>query len=210
MGAHRKGLAALTTSALGAMALLAWAPPGHASPAGIVRDADSARDRDARGYWTPQRIREAEPRPLRQGTGFSAASAPIPEPRGEPGSIPPSYPRSAAARLGDYGTFQVDDPKARPARMTGKVLARDESGNYSCSATVVNSSTEKVIFTAAHCVRTKRWGWAKKFTFIPAYDRGDKPFGKWEWESLYVPTGWSGLKYDYAAVSLQRRNGQED
>ncbi len=113
-------------------------------------------------------------------------------------------------RLGeDYGTFQVEDPKARPARMTGKVFARDESGNYSCSATVVNSSTEKVIFTAAHCVRTKRWGWAEKFTFIPAYNRGNKPFGKWEWESLYVPAGWSSLKYDYAAVSLQRRNGKK-
>jgi V8-like Glu-specific endopeptidase len=92
--------------------------------------------------------------------------------------------------------------------MTGKVFARDGSGNYTCSATAVNSSSGKVIFTAAHCVRTKRWGWAKKLTFIPAYDRGEKPFGEWESRALYVPNGWSQLRYDYAAVSLERRNGR--
>ena len=73
---------------------------------------------------------------------------------------------------------------------------------------MVNSSTGKVIFTAAHCVRTKRWGWAQKLTFIPAYDRGEKPFGKWEYRKLYVPGGWSHLRYDYAAVSLERRGGK--
>ena len=130
---------------------------------------------------------------------------------GEPGSRPPHILESAAQlRRGiePYGTYEVADRLAYPNVTTGKIFARDRGGSYTCSGTVVNSRSNNILFTAAHCVRTKRWGWARRLIFIPAYDEGAAPRGRWDWKTLYVPPQWTSSRFDYAAVKLQRRGGR--
>ena len=107
-----------------------------------------------------------------------------------------------------YGTYEVADRLAYPNVTTGKIFARDRGGSYTCSGTVVNSRSNNILFTAAHCVRTKRWGWARRLIFIPAYDEGAAPRGRWDWKTLYVPPQWTSSRFDYAAVKLQRRGGR--
>ena len=63
-------------------------------------------------------------------------------------------------------------------------------------------------FTAAHCVRTRQFGWARKFVFIPAYRDGRAPFGRWQWRAFHLPRGWAGFRYDYAVVKLARLKGR--
>ena len=129
----------------------------------------------------------------------------------EPGARPPQILDSGvAARRGiePYGTYEVTDPLAYPNVTTGKIFARDRGGSYTCSGTVVNSRSNNILFTAAHCVRTKRWGWARRLIFIPAYEDGAAPRGRWDWKTLYVPPQWTSFRFDYAAVKLQRRGGR--
>ena len=180
--ASRAGLLA------GAVAALLAALPEPAEAIVVHhRGADASRAALS-DYWTPERLRAAEPRPL----PMRHAPAPSPAARGpEP-----------------YGTYEVADPQAFPNRMTGRVFGRDAGGDYSCSATVVHSKIKTMLFTAAHCVRTRRLGWARKFVFIPAYERGRAPFGRWQWRAFYLPRGWSGFTHDYAAVKLARIRGR--
>ena len=181
-----------------------------------VRDGEprnqprAGRRSGAARYWTPERLREAEPRALRSSRPRLSSSN-----RGnrnrEPGARPPQIPDSeVAGRRGiePYGTYEVADPLAYPNVTTGKIFARDRGGSYTCSGTVVNSRSNNILFTAAHCVRSKSFGWARRLIFIPAYDEGAAPRGRWNWKTLYVPPKWTSSRFDYAAVKLQRRGGR--
>jgi V8-like Glu-specific endopeptidase len=185
-GACRAGLLA------GALGLVLAALP---APAQAVvahhRGADASRAA-LDDYWTAERLRAAEPRPL------PMRHAPA----------PPAAAATAARGPEPYGTYEVADPQAFPNSTTGRVFGRDAGGDYSCSATVVHSKIKTMLFTAAHCVRTRRLGWARKFVFIPAYEQGRAPFGRWQWRSFYLPRGWSGFSHDYAAVKLARIRGR--
>lgn len=153
---------------------------------------DGASHEAVRDYWTPERMHAAEPRPLRMRAEAGAAG----------------WHADAARGAEPDGTYQVADPQVYPNRITGKVFARDAGGNFSCSATVVRTRTRSMLLTAAHCVRTRSTGWARKFVFIPAYRHGDAPYGKWQWRAFYLPRNWAGYSYDYAAVELARLGGR--
>lgn len=79
----------------------------------------------------------------------------------------------------------------RPPHSThGKLLIRLGGQNASCSATVINTPNESTIVSAAHCVRAgfgKRGIWARRVVFVPAYDRGRRPFGSFRAARLWVP-----------------------
>lgn len=158
------------------------------------------------GYWTSARIAAAEPRDISVDPGAIVPGL-SPLPSGAAGERSPSPTPSGFG--GGPGTTVIDDPTAYPAVTTGKVVARDSGGGYSCSATVVTSKSKSVLFTAAHCVRTKQFGWAKRFTFIPAYDEGNAPYGRWSAKVFYLPKDWERVRYDYAAVVLAKRNGKK-
>ena len=175
-------------AALAAFALL----PAARAGAGLVHERGAGPDRTALdNYWTPERLRDAEARPL---------------PLRASGAAPRSRAESRARE--PYGTYEVADAKAFPNRITGRVFARDAGGDYSCSATVVHSRTRSALFTAAHCVRTRQLGWARRFVFIPAYRNGGAPFGRWQWRTFYLPRHWAGFRFDYAVVRLARLNGR--
>lgn len=79
----------------------------------------------------------------------------------------------------------------RPPHSThGKLLIRLGGQQASCSATVINTPNESTIVSAAHCVRAgfgKRGIWARRVVFVPAYDRGRRPFGSFRAARLWVP-----------------------
>ena len=175
-------------AALAAFALL----PAARAGAGLVHERRAGPDRAALdAYWTRERLRSAEARQLPLRASGAAPGAP-----------------SEAHLREPYGTYEVADPKAFPNRITGRVFARDAGGDYSCSATVVRSRTRSALFTAAHCVRTRRLGWARRFVFIPAYRNGGAPFGRWQWRTLYLPRDWASFRFDYAVVRLARLDGR--
>jgi V8-like Glu-specific endopeptidase len=121
-------------------------------------------------------------------------------------------PRGVASdrrgREPDERAFAVD-PSSPENWRHGKLFGKDRTGAYECSATAVASQNRSVIFTAGHCVRYNG-NWAKKLVFVPAYDRGQRPFGAWVWDVIRVPRQWASREndnYDYATVAMSPQNG---
>jgi hypothetical protein len=219
----------VVVSLTGSVAVLALAssasaqgPVAHERPTGETKRA-------ILDYWTAERIRRAESRdagvvltPTREPQGQKSSV------RGRPHYVPPAEPTVNRQRMRSdassstapqaFGTYEVLDYDVDPNTVHGKVLATDRGGNYDCSATAVNSANLSVVFTAAHCVRTKRFGWAQDFIFIPSYFQGQQPFGAWVWDALLTPSKWlerrrrkrrlrENPNFDFAAVVLAPQNG---
>jgi hypothetical protein len=128
-----------------------------------------------------------------------------------PSPSPPASAPGILAPASSFGTYVVRDYATPPNSANGKLIARDRTGSYSCSATVVASRGRSVILTAGHCIHTRRGGWARRLKFIPAFHRGDAPYGRWSWHEMRIDRKW-GLHqdshYDYAAVSMRPKNGR--
>jgi V8-like Glu-specific endopeptidase len=173
--------------------------PGAASAAGptgaagfpISHHRFGESRRSILNYWTPARIRGADPRPVRVVGGGVPA------------------PGASAQRRASNPVHEVPDYDVPPNNANGKLLGRDSGGGYTCSATVVRSRNLNEIVTAGHCVHTIQFGWARKLLFIPAYHQGDAPFGKWAGREASAQRQWvrsENSNYDYAAIVLARSN----
>src|SRR5207247_2872024 len=157
-GAAREGARPDVRLRAGLILLVLVSLPGTASAAGsgggvrISHHSAGESSRSIRHYWTPARVRGAEPRPLTVVN---------------PGIAPPASPAKRASNP----VYQVQDPDTPPNSANGKLIGHDSGGGYTCSATVVHSRNLDEILTAGHCVHTSEFGWARKLLFIPAYDR---------------------------------------
>lgn len=113
---------------------------------------------DALEYWTPERLAAAEPMEAEITT---AGATEHPEP----------FSRSASGKLGfdDNGDPISREPGPNVGRLSfpDPVTGRD---NF-CTATVVDSETESLLITAAHCVHGggNGKGWYQNLVFNPGY-----------------------------------------
>ncbi len=207
----RRTLAALVAAAA-ALAAAAPAPAAErvGEPAAEVRD-----------YWTPSRMRAAEPVEEVVPATAPAPQAPAPVIGGVPTYVPPaeaSAPSRAKLRSGaprvelPMLSRLVPDESAAGVRMHGRVFFTIPSGpeadDYSCSGTVVNSQNRRVVWTAGHCAYERDGGgYVENWTFIPAYRDGAAPFGEWPAKRLLVTGRYSraqDIRYDFAAAAVAR------
>jgi V8-like Glu-specific endopeptidase len=139
-----------------AMTGSAQATPGRNSAAFA---ADPAQ---ARRFWTPERMREAE-----------ALPAPLPgQPHaGEPaGSLPPAE--------SVIPTEAIPDPTAPGFSQNGAVFIVGKFGTLGrCSGTSVNAPNFSLVITAGHCVHEEGQWMGRKWVFVPGYRFGERPFG---------------------------------
>ena len=169
--------------ALAAIALvlgLLWA----ANPAAAYTVTQTPAEVEA--YWTPERMEAALPIGL-PTLGGEVAS-----------------PQAGAAA--DGSRFAVGDPSAPGVRTHGKVfLTIPDLGNFVCSATVAASFSRSLVTTAGHCVSDGR-RFATNWMFVPAYDDGNAPFGRWSASELGATEGWkdSGdLRFDVGMARME-------
>lgn len=112
---------------------------------------------------------------------------------GAPVLVPPKAPEPGAATRGAVARAshaRVPDADKPPQSAHGKLLIRIGRSVASCSATVINTPNESTIVSAGHCVRSGygRFGvWARRVVFVPAYDRGRRPFGSFLATRIWVP-----------------------
>lgn len=173
-------------------------------------------------YWTPKRMRRARPRELLRLKPTAVSRAAHPIPTGQPGRrepIPPSMnarsssgaqpaasaPQGFGMRLVPWGGYDN-----LPTQVHGKIFARDRLGPYECSATVVASRRRSVVYTAGHCVFHWLTGWARRLIFVPAFDRGRAPYGRWTWHVMWIPNRWvrGNPNFDVAAIGMRRKFGR--
>ena len=217
----------LRLALLAAILLAALAPAAQADST-VERSFSAKASEKTREYWTPARIRSAQPLDLGQSGavdagGLDPTPAAIPRAGGVDlsSTIAPSAPRKT------YAGVPKIKPGERPPYSSGEVPLESQTtfplstngllvgklpgfGNYSCSATVVSSESDSVLMTAGHCVYDFQVGFAKRVAFAPAYHRGDTPFGVWSASDLIATKQWKrqNYNYDYATVRLRKSRGK--
>ncbi|MEU3430886.1 trypsin-like serine peptidase [Streptomyces gardneri] len=125
-------------------------------------------------YWTPERVRRA--------TGEVKGGA---------------KEASIGVRTDPRITAVVDGPYSTAV---GKLVFEHANGKPDhCTATAVNSDSEFLVLTAAHCLHEGPGGtWTKNVVFIPARHDGDEPFGRFTAWNVATSSLWSsGTKPDW-------------
>jgi V8-like Glu-specific endopeptidase len=100
----------------------------------------------------------------------------------------------------------VLNSSASGTRTNGKILGVDPvDGGYSCSGTALNTPSQSIVLTAGHCViEGGREG--RRIAFVPAYDHGNRPYGTFQVESVYVTRQWRRSEnpdFDVAALRVK-------
>jgi hypothetical protein len=172
--------------ALAALVSLAAAAGAAAAPTVARAGGEPVR-------WSPERMDRAAPLELWRGGA------------GRRGRLLRNHPVS-------FGSAEVTDPSAFPNSTNGRLFGELPGfGPFSCSATVLDSRSERLIFTAGHCVFDPFEGrFAKRLAFVPAYTDGGGPFGTWRWKSLRTTREWvrnANANFDFAVIKLRRRGG---
>jgi hypothetical protein len=130
----------------------------------VAKDPPAVRD-----YWTKERMREAIP----LGPISSASKA-------------------AGKRRG--GTARrVRRVRRSPQRTHGKVFFTLPSGDFVCSGTSVKAPSNRLVWTAGHCVGdpgVSACSLASNWMFAPAYRNGRAPFGEWPATQVAGAPGW--------------------
>ncbi len=105
-----------------------------------------------------------------------------------------------------YATSRVADLSAFPYCTIGKMFMVFDGSNFVGSAWVI---AEQAVFTAGHCVYDKDsdGGWADNVLFVPQYDNGSAPVGRWTATKIWSLEGWSrshDFRYDMAVFQVDR------
>jgi V8-like Glu-specific endopeptidase len=192
--------AAPSTAATGASSTVATAT----GAAGAVRSGREAADL-ATGYWTAARMKAAVSADVLAPASTTAAAAAVPT--AKPTTVPSAGPlkalRPTAARSADARALAVN-----ASATVGKVFFTNPSngGGYVCSASTVNSGSKLLVMTAGHCVHGGRGGqWMQNWIFVPLYNYGSEPYGRWSAKYLTSFNGWindSSLDRDVGWVTV--------
>jgi V8-like Glu-specific endopeptidase len=190
-GGGRRALAGVSAAVLFIFTMLAWSG-GAAAASGHWLEPVSARE--AGEFWTPARMRAAEPVELAR----------------------PHFGPLAASASGDDSAFgsnfeAVADPTAPEFRVHGALLISGFFGYGRCSGTSVDSPNESVVVTAAHCVDAL--GSHSRSAFIPAYRYGQRPFGVFPIRWSDTTRQWLGIfgsaNFDVGAMVVGRNQRGE-
>lgn len=191
---------AVLTVALAALLVGVSQSAAAAAPASgsTVSVRMASGDQAVAAYWTPERMENAI-----DGDGLIAeavkraqaiVTAPVPVTVGDPTSIPAS-----------------DTPSIAPIAHIGKVFMTLDGEDYVCSGNSIASGNHDVVATAGHCVKDGTGSWVTNFEFVPAYDNGSAPYGKYAARTVVTTTGWANngdLNYDTGFAVMNTLNGQ--
>jgi V8-like Glu-specific endopeptidase len=137
-------------------------------------------------YWTVKRMKSAIPlraTPTRHEVARGARSSSSAAGRGKPVTIQPTTGSNAGSAKQPMAQ-QVPNPTVYPYRTQGKLFFVSGGSGYVCSATVVNTPSQRVIFSAGHCAIDAGFV-SHNVAFVPGYHNGARPYG------TFVATKWA-------------------
>ncbi|GAA2430968.1 peptidase [Actinomadura vinacea] len=193
-------------------------------PAPLAHEAEgSARAAD---YWTPARMKAAKP--LKESAPSAATRSAKARPKsGRPVDIAPVAPagntavRSATGGVSAAGATQATWKKGGlVAKTAGKLFGKGDNGaDFVASGNVVTSKDGDVVFTVGHALRTATGKWTTNLVFVPGYNNGKSPYGRFPVRKAYVPLEYmtkdaagnivKDRRYDFGAVSVKPVNGKK-
>ncbi|HLU46011.1 MAG TPA: peptidase [Natronosporangium sp.] len=199
----------VTAGASGAAA----APAADVTPGAVVRSAavTAAEQQAVLEYWTPERMAAAVPIEQLAGdvlarlprTGTPAAGAPM--------VVEPT----PAADLTDAGITAFPHPGGPwtggglVTSTAGRVFFTYQGRQASCSGNAVTSANGSVVMTAGHCIKLDG-AYHTNWMFVPGYDHGSEPYGRWTARQVFVTPQWHSMEninYDIGAAVVNLQNG---
>ncbi|SDC28083.1 trypsin-like serine peptidase [Actinokineospora iranica] len=189
MSPHRAALITLVA----ALSVLGLTVPAHAV-------GGSAEAVSAAAYWTPERMRAAVPldriavsaKKVRTVQSSAATAAPVV-------IAPAAYPSGGAAWTGGGAVVKT----------AGRVFFTYQGRDASCSGDAVTSANKSTVLTAGHCVKLDG-AYHANWVFVPAYDNGAAPHGKWAARATFATPQWDAgedIDYDIGAAVVGPLNG---
>lgn len=176
--------------------------PTPADTGGAVRQSgpDGAEHRSVLDYWTTERMRTARPlESVIQPTPFSAGTAQDAQP-------------ATQSVTGHHSTGQRWTSGGAVTRTTGKVFLTLDGRDLTCSATVVPAENRDTVITAGHCLKDGTGSWVDNWTFVPGYDDGEAPYGRYVARETLVPEQWSAEaddSFDFGVAVLHTSDSDE-
>ena len=151
----------------------------------------------AADYWTADRMEGARPGDVLAGKALATS------------------PRSNPATVAKGKNTKVGASKAKAATTgsvthSGMVFFTMGGANYVFSVNAVTSRIKINVSTAGHCVFGGPGQEATNFVFVPAYENGQAPYGKWTATDLYTTSEWTAsgdISYDTAFAVMDRLDG---
>ncbi|MGO4187979.1 trypsin-like serine peptidase [Pseudarthrobacter sp. TAF60_1] len=136
-------------------------------------------------YWTADRMRAAIPGDALAGAASKRLATPTEAvAKGTNTKVKPS---TASKTNSSSPKFAREAP---PVDHIGKVFFTMGGFNYVCSGNAVASANRSTVATAGHCVSEGPGAFVTNFAFVPAYDNGKEPYGKWTAKALYTTPQW--------------------
>jgi V8-like Glu-specific endopeptidase len=183
---------------LSCLLVVATAAPAQASQGGASASIATGTHLDqARRFWTPQRMEQAEALPVHLPGNHQLAD-------GAPDGPPPTpLPGESVVP-----TETIVDPTALGVSQNGVIFVVGSFGTLGrCSGTAVNAPSYSLVITAGHCVHEGRHWMGTKWVFVPGYDHGERPFGTFVAKWLGSTPQWiksENSNYDVGAAVVSR------
>ncbi|HEX5541574.1 MAG TPA: hypothetical protein VFX60_08420 [Micromonospora sp.] len=219
----RRLVTMFASAALIAGTALIGAVPAQAAPAAetaghpLVSTAAATNSADAisglsvaeqaSSYWTAERMRTAiSADALVKGAKVKPGKEA--GPTGAAQSVPPAAATTPQVTGLGGATASGSALLVNASPTVGKVFFYNpaDGKNYVCSAGTVNSGSKLLVMSAGHCVHGGRGGqWMQNWIFVPLYDYGYEPYGRWSAKYLTTFTAWinnSDLDRDVAFITM--------
>ncbi|UYB42732.1 peptidase [Streptomyces sp. Je 1-4] len=208
----RRSRAALGTLTAAGTLLALLLPTGQAGAAPQPGHHSSATPRTTLGaFWTADRMRAAAPLDLATPTKRSAAAVP----RSAPLKVAPTLPRLPKAGPLLPGSLpQAGGPwtgGGAVVKTTGRVFFTYQGRNASCSGDAVTSGNKSTVITAGHCVKLQG-AWHTNWVFVPGYQDGQAPYGKWPASKTLATPQWTAsedINFDVGAAVVAPLDGKK-
>ena len=180
------------------------AAAGPTSPERAVGHGIAESPKQVREYWTPRRLRTAEPVAPPRAEARPDFTIRPPRRRAPAIEVPADEPGPAARGASPGRALDPGATTRAPGEVDGKIFFTVGSKRFVCSGSVVASALHNVVFTAGHCVYDAG-RWVDNLVFIPGYRDGSAPHGLFPAASAHSLDGWirgQSFSYDIGAVTL--------
>ena len=161
----------------------------------------------ASSYWTKENMENATPVPLRTAPKdlLNQSGGQIGASRVVSGALPKSARRQAAQ------TVEVPNYSQFPFSCVGKLFMREGNRNFVGSAWVIGQQT---IFSAAHCLFDDNGTFYDDVIFVPQFDNGQEPLGRFAAvqmavDNRYTTLSGNHLNFDLGIAILDRPVGND-
>lgn len=214
-------IATVITAAGLAAAPTAQAEPQHPraqSEATLHRAATTqAAQRKVDDYWSADRMKAAEQRNIHPSAGWQPSRVETGAPSVEQGS---NRIADAESKSKDSKSTDSDDKAnlggpwtggGAVVKTTGKVFFTLGDTDYVCSGNAIESDNKNTVSTAGHCLNEGPGDYATNFAFVPGYDDGSAPYGKWTATSLATSEQWrteGDFNYDIGFAVVGKVDGK--